>query len=88
MRIKILKQSSEVRYKSLYIPFEKLKTVVNQIVPSSFLEGYVLIKKFNSLTGEIEYKYAWDSLIHSLHDSGYLKIMLDSILQDEQESED
>lgn len=54
-------------------------------VKPSYLTEFVINKKFNNKTGEIEYKYAWDSVLHKLNTDGILSLILETILAGEEE---
>ncbi len=54
-------------------------------VKPDYLKEFAIHRKFNPNTGEIEYKYAWDSVLYKLHKDGILILILESILAGEEE---
>ena len=83
-KIRIIPTQLEVKYRGLLIPFSKIKKIVGDFVSERYLNEFVIFKTFNSSTGEIDRKYAWDSIIYKLNEDGYLEPILDSILSNEE----
>jgi hypothetical protein len=82
-RIEIKTGKQEVKYKGLYFSFLQLRKHILKTVPKGDLEKYVIHRKFNTKTGEIEYKHAWESVIIDMREEGSLVIMLDDIIKRE-----
>jgi hypothetical protein len=81
--IRINTNQQEVEYKGLFFQFERLKTVVRKVVPEELLREHCIHKRFNSSTGQIERKYAFDAVFEDLANIGVLQAILDDIIEEE-----
>lgn len=82
--IKILQNQQEVQYQGNFIPFNKIKSAAIGLVSPEYLERFVILKKFNKVTGNVDRKYAWDSLMYEMRADGLLKQVLDAIIKKEE----
>lgn len=88
-KIKISVVKQELKYKKLHFPFNAVKRVLlnsmqhELYATKAIFDKHCIHRKFNSTTGEIERKYAWDSLFEELKSSGALAAVLDDIIYDE-----
>jgi hypothetical protein len=82
MRINTNKQ--EIEYRGIFFPFTHIKTILLNTMPEQTFSRHCIHKTFNKHTGQIERKYAWDSVFQDLHDQGKLSPVLDNIIQQEQ----
>lgn len=81
LRINTNKQ--EVEYKGLFFPFNTLKKTLRNTFPEERFFRFCIHKTFNKHTGQIDRKYAWDSVFQDLHDNGLLTPVLDQIIYQE-----
>ena len=61
-------RDSEVRCQGYSIPFQKLNKFIRERYPQ-FMEGMQISKRFNSKTGVIERKYAWNAVWGNINDA-------------------
>lgn len=79
--MKFLYETGEVCYKGIYVPLRSLKKAALKEFPRIVSE-YQIHKRFNPVTGEIERKYAWDSVFHILDKSRDLRKILDKLIKE------
>ena len=63
--MKIDYQNRNVRFKGVNIQLEKVKEMVIKKYPA-LVQEFQVHKSFNSKTGNIDRKYAWDSIFYHL----------------------
>ena len=73
--------SQTVKHNSQVIDLKRVKDAISNLAPK-LIDHYKFSPKFNSKTGEITYKYAWDSIFFDFHKSFGLKNLLDIIVRD------
>lgn len=81
--IRINTNQQEVEYKGILFPFKRVKDEVCRSVPEELLRDHCIHKKFNTTTGQIERKYAFDSVFEDLASLGILQVLLDDIIEKE-----
>jgi hypothetical protein len=76
--------AQELEYKGLYFPFRAVKKkILTEGLTDKELAQYCVHKTFNTKTGEIDRKYAWESIFNDLLKCGALGLLLDQIIQEE-----
>lgn len=85
--LKINTNKQEVEYKGLFFPFPSLKKILKNTFPEDHFLRFCVYRTFNSHTGQIDRKYAWDSVFQDLHNKGLLTPVLDNIIQEQFQSE-
>jgi hypothetical protein len=83
-QIRIIPTTQEVKYNGLFFPISKIKPYVGGFVKQDYLDRFIIHRAFNPKTGNIDYKFAWDSILHELHKDGFLGLILELILSDEE----
>ena len=73
-------QGEEILYRGLYIPLKKVKRVVEEEFPREVLRKYQIDKSFDKSTGNISYKYAWDSILHD--NENKVKVILNRLIDE------
>jgi hypothetical protein len=82
--IKVNSSAQEIEYKGLYFPFRAVKKkILVEGLTTEELAHYCVHKTFNTKTGQIDRKYAWESIFADMQSCGALAILLDSIIQEE-----
>lgn len=85
--MKINTNKQEIEYKDLFFPFNavrrKLQTIFSPNALAQAFGEFCIHKTFNNKTGEIDRKFAWDSIFQSLHEKGLLAQVLDAIIEEE-----
>lgn len=83
-RVKVSLTNGDVTHKGVSIPFRKLREPILkrhiELCMEFELKG---ARKFNKETGEIERKFAWDSIFIELRNSGELVKIFNQILKEE-----
>lgn len=79
LRINTNKQ--EIEYKDLFFPFNAVRRVLMDTFPEERFFKFCIHKTFNTHTGRIDRKYAWDSIFQDLHTNGLLSPVLDEIIR-------
>lgn len=75
-------EDDDIQYKGIFIPLEYVRKEIKKKFPD-FIKEYRLngSKKFNSCTGEIIWKYAWDNIIATLWKSNRLDVILRQLIK-------
>jgi hypothetical protein len=81
--IKINTNKQVVEYRGIFFPFITIKKVLQQSIPQEQLLPFCIFKSFNTRTGEIERKYAWNSVLEHLAENGTLLPILENIIEKE-----
>lgn len=81
--LRVNTNQQEIEYKGLLFPFNRVKEVVRRSVPAELIQMHCVYRKFNTKTGEIERKYAFDAVFEDLAKVGILQSLLDDIIQSE-----
>lgn len=81
--IRVNTNQQEVEYKGLFFAFNRVKQAVLKSVPEELIRNHCVHKKFNSKTGLIEKKYAFDAVFEDLAKVGVLQAILDDIIDEE-----
>lgn len=63
-----------------FLTKRQIRECIMQNVSSELLERYCIFKKFNRVTGEIDKKYAWHSIIDELNRSGESDAIIKQLL--------
>jgi hypothetical protein len=82
-RIKLKTSEQEVRYKGLCFSYTALKKKILASTHVSQLTPYVIKKHFNKETGNIDCKYAWESIFLDMREDGRLATILEEIINEE-----
>lgn len=81
MRVKLDFHEEEIDYDGLKITFRLLKKHIERVLPD-YIKEFQIFKTFNSRTGNIDRKYAWDSIFYNLRDNGKLEKIIKSIINE------
>jgi len=81
--IRINTQDQDIEYKGLFFPFKAVRKIIQSQLSPEHLSDYCIHKTFNTRTGQIERKYAWESVFQMLMELGLLHMILDEIIQKE-----
>jgi hypothetical protein len=74
----------EIQYNNIFFPIRIVKKYIIKLYESR-LKPYTIYKTFNKVTGNIDRKYAWDTIFHDFNSSNQLRDVLNRILNDESE---
>lgn len=77
--VKFLYRSDEALYKGVYVPLRLLKEKVKDEYPG-MVHDHQIYKTFNKNTGEIDRKYAWDSIFYKLTKNKKIYKILDKLI--------
>ena len=69
----------DVIWKGIYIPLRILKEEIIKNFGEESISNFQIDKKFNSQTGKIERKYAWDNIILTFYEEGKLNRILEGL---------
>lgn len=78
--MKIVTNQQEIEYRGVHFTFQKVREAVVRSVPEEQIRHRCIHKKFNPATGEIERKYAWNSIFEDFAETGMLQRILDTLI--------
>jgi hypothetical protein len=75
-------RTDEARHRGFAIPLRVVKRFILKYIPDE-VEGLQIYKTFNPKTGDIERKYAWDTVFHRIHKKVGIDTIYELILKEE-----